>query len=130
MPLPILILSTDPIVVNDFAFAEEEGAEAQFIGAVRRSESGAALSGIDYTAYLPMAKKMLAEVAATALEQHGKHRVFIQHRLGFVAVGDASILIRVWSKHSAQAFDLCRWYLKEIKTRVPIWKNPILALEN
>jgi molybdopterin synthase catalytic subunit len=122
---PTLILSNDPILPASYDFAAEEGAEAQFIGAVRGSEEGAPITGIDYTAYLPMAEKMLAEVATKALEQHGEHRVFIQHRLGFVAVGEPSIIIRVWSKHSASTFDLCRWYLKEIKTSVPIWKRAV-----
>ena len=55
------------------------------------------------------------------------HRVFIQHRLGFVAAEQPSIVIRVRTKHSAESFDLCRWYLKEIKTSVPIWKKPVFA---
>jgi molybdopterin synthase catalytic subunit len=31
----------------------------------------------------------------------------------------------VRTKHSAEAFEMCRWYLMEIKTRVPIWKKPV-----
>ena len=123
MPPPPFILSTEPITVSRLDFASEEGAEAQFLGAVRGSEEGVSIAGIDYTAYLPMAEKMLREVTDRALAEHGEHRVFIQHRLGFVAVCEPSILIRVWTKHSSQAFDLCRWYLKEIKTTVPIWKR-------
>jgi molybdopterin synthase catalytic subunit len=53
--------------------------------------------------------------------------VEIQHRLGFVTNNEPSIIIRVKTRHSAEAFDLCRWYLKEIKTTVPIWKKPIFA---
>ena len=70
-------------------------------------------------------KTSLAELIARGAEVHGSHRVFIQHRLGFVAAEEPSIVIRVQTKHSAAAFDVCRWYLKEIKTSVPIWKNPV-----
>ena len=59
--------------------------------------------------------------------EHGPHRVVIQHRLGFVAAEQPSIVIRVRTKHSAESFELCHWYLKEIKTRVPIWKKPVFA---
>jgi molybdopterin synthase catalytic subunit len=127
MPPPQFLLSTAPITAAAIDFASEEGAEAQFLGAVRGSEDGRPIAGIDYTAYLPMAEKMLHDVAARALAQHGQHRVFIQHRLGFVATRQPSILIRVWTKHSAQSFDLCRWYLQEIKTTVPIWKRIVTA---
>lgn len=117
------VLSTDPIVPAEPAFDSEEGAEVQFLGIVRGSEDGQPISGIDYSAYLPMAGKMLAELITAGNVKHGRHRVFIQHRLGFVANGEPSIIIRVQTKHSAEAFDLCRWYLKEIKTSVPVWKK-------
>jgi molybdopterin synthase catalytic subunit len=109
------------------AFQPEEGAEVQFLGVVRGLEAGAIIRGIRYSAYLPMAEKMLAEICAKAAAERGEHEAFIQHRLGFVAAEQPSILIRVRTKHSAAAFDLCRWYLQEIKTHVPIWKEPVLA---
>jgi fumarate hydratase class II len=48
-------------------------------------------------------------------------------RLGFVPAREPSIIILVRTKHSALSFDLCRWYLKEIKTSVPIWKKPVFS---
>ena len=125
--LSSFILSPDPIVPAAPVFADGEGAEVQFLGTVRGQEEGRPITGIDYTAYLPMAEKMLAELCARGAGDHGPHSVFVQHRLGFVAACDPSIIIRVKTKHSAAAFDLCRWYLAEIKTHVPIWKRPVFA---
>jgi len=119
------LLSEAPITAPPQAFAAEEGAEVQFLGVVRGVEAGQAISGIEYSAYLPMAEKLLAELIARGEEVHGPHLIFIQHRLGFVAAEEPSIIIRVRTKHSAEAFEICRWYLKEIKTQVPIWKKPI-----
>ena len=128
MSVPLLfVLSVDPIVPATPVFADGEGAEVQFLGTVRGIEDGRPITGIDYSAYLPMAEKMLAELCARGTQDHGLLGVFIQHRLGFVAANDPSIIIRVKTKHSAEAFDLCRWYLKEIKTHVPIWKRPVFA---
>jgi molybdopterin synthase catalytic subunit len=121
------VLSSDPIPDATPTFAACEGAEVKFLGVVRGSEDERAITGIDYSAYLPMAEKMMQELIESGSSEHGVHDVFIQHRLGFVASEEPSILIRVRSKHSAEAFDLCRWYLKEIKTRVPIWKRPVFA---
>ena len=119
------LLSIYPITPGVPSFAPGEGAEVQFLGIVRGEEDGRPISGIDYTAYLPMAEKMLSELIERGTRDHGPHRVFIQHRLGFVAKEEPSIIIRVQTKHSAEAFDICRWYLKEIKTSVPIWKRAV-----
>jgi molybdopterin synthase catalytic subunit len=109
------------------AFSVGQGAEVRFLGTVRGLEDNRLISGIDYSAYQPMAEKMLAELLEAGRAAHGSHEVFIQHRLGFVAAEEPSILIRVRTKHSAAAFDLCRWYLQEVKTRVPIWKRPVFV---
>lgn len=124
---PVFILNEEPIQPTASVFEPNEGAEAQFLGVVRGEEDGRAISGIDYSAYLPMAEKMLRDLVARGAREHGLHRVFIQHRLGFVAAEQPSIIIKVRTKHSAESFDLCRWYLKEIKTCVPIWKRAVFV---
>ncbi|MFZ2280667.1 MAG: molybdenum cofactor biosynthesis protein MoaE [Prosthecobacter sp.] len=127
MPPASFILSAEPIPTTPSEFQPGEGAETQFLGVVRGMEDGRTISGIDYSAYLPMAEKMLQDLVERGQREHGQHRVFIQHRLGFVAAEQPSIVIRVRTKHSAESFELCHWYLKEIKTRVPIWKKPVFA---
>ena len=127
MPEPFFVLSADPILHAAAVFADDEGAEVQFLGTVRGTEDGRPITGIDYTVYRPMAEKMLDDLVARGQQDHGPHSLFIQHRLGFVAACEPSIVIRVKTKHSAKAFDLCRWYLKEIKTHVPIWKRPVFS---
>ncbi len=120
-------LSEAPIIAGPSVFADGEGAEAQFLGVVRGAEDGRAISGIEYSAYLPMADHELAALCERAQIEHGAHRVEIRHRLGFVPAKEPSIIIRVWTRHSGLAFDLCRWYLKAIKTGVPIWKKPVFS---
>ena len=124
---PVVILSEEPIQIAPTVFKAGEGAEAQFLGVVRGMEDGRTISGIDYSAYLPMAEKMLQDLVEHGQREHGPHRVFIQHRLGFVAAEQPSIVIRVRTKHSAESFELCHWYLKEIKTSVPIWKRAVFV---
>lgn len=116
-------LSPDPIAPTSTRCEHEEGAEVQFLGTVRGIEDGRVITGIDYSAYLPMAEKTLTALLEKGRQTHGPHRVFIQHRLGFVATQQPSLLLRVHTKHSTAAFEICHWYLKEIKTTVPIWKN-------
>lgn len=123
-----IALTTEPIAAEALAFAPDEGAEAQFLGVVREIEDARPISGIEYTAYEPMALRMLLDLPARAAEScAAPHHAIIRHRLGYVPAREPSILIRVRAKHSAEAFDLCRWYLREIKTAVPIWKRPVFA---
>jgi molybdopterin synthase catalytic subunit len=124
---PTYVLSPELIPEVAPAFSAGQGAEVRFLGTVRGMEDQRPILGIDYSAYQPMAEKMLAELMEAGRAAHGPHEAFIQHRLGFVAAEEPSILIRVRTKHSAAAFDLCRWYLQEVKTRVPIWKRPVFV---
>ncbi len=118
--------SEAPIEPVKSVFSDGEGAECQFLGTVRGEEDGKPISGIEYSAYRPMADAELEKICHRAQSEHGAHRVEIQHRLGFVPAREPSVVIRVNTKHSALSFELCRWYLKEIKTEVPIWKKPVL----
>lgn len=120
-----IVLSSDPITPGIPEFEPEEGGEVQFLGIVRATEDGRPITGIDYSAYPEMAEKELAGLVKRGMAQFTPHRVRIQHRLGFVAAGEPSIVVRVSTRHSAEAFEACRWYLNEIKTTVPIWKRPV-----
>ncbi|MEZ0275494.1 MAG: molybdenum cofactor biosynthesis protein MoaE, partial [Roseimicrobium sp.] len=106
-------------------FTDGEGADVQFLGTVRAEENGKLISGIEYSAYRPMADRELERLCHRAQAELPPHRVEIEHRLGFVPAREPSILIRVKTRHSAEGFDLCRWYLREIKTSVPIWKKAV-----
>ncbi len=123
---PYSITLSDSAIPQDAAvFADGEGAEVRFLGTVRGEEKGEPISGIEYSAYLPMAQRELERLCQRGQAERMAHRVEIQHRLGFVPACEPSILIRVKTRHSAEGFELCRWYLQEIKTRVPIWKKPL-----
>lgn len=112
----------DEIASNHF---EGIGGEVRFVGVVRKMEKGKSLSGIRYTCYRPMTDKVLSEISDEGLEKFGDHSMKIIHKIGFTPIAEPSILIEVGFAHSAEAFEACHWYLKQIKTRVPIWKEPV-----
>ena len=103
------------------------GADLRFLGVVRHLEGGREIRGIDYSCYQEMAERKLAGICEEMAAESSEHRVWIHHRTGFVAAGEASIVIRVQTPHSAEAFALCAEYLQRIKTSVPIWKDPVFA---
>lgn len=104
----------------------QAGAVVVFWGAVRGTEDGREISGIDYEANRPMAEhqmRLVAESAAKKFENVGA--VFLQHRIGFVAAGEPSVVVRVTSRHRGAAFGASQWIMDELKRVVPIWKHPV-----
>ena len=67
----------------------------------------------------------LARIIAEALTRWPESRVEVQHRLGEISAGEASIAVVAASPHRAEAFDVCRYVIEEIKVRLPIWKKEI-----
>ncbi|MDF1753225.1 MAG: molybdenum cofactor biosynthesis protein MoaE [Verrucomicrobiales bacterium] len=107
--------------------SEIHGADLRFHGVVRKTEDGREISGIRYSFYENMALRELEAIGEAMGEAYPDHLATVYHRVGEVAAGDASILIRVQTAHSAAAFEISREYLKRIKETVPIWKEPVFV---
>lgn len=97
------------------------GAVVVFLGTVRNHHAGRAVEKLTYSAYRRMAEDTLAKIVSD-LEASGP-RVAIVHRLGEVAVGEASVVIAVGSPHRAAAYEASRTALERLKAEVPIWKR-------
>jgi molybdopterin synthase catalytic subunit len=100
------------------------GARVDFHGIVRGSENGREIEGIDYDAHWKMAEHQLKQIAGQATIQFELRSVTIHHRIGFVAVGEPSLFMRVLSEHRQEAFQASQWIVDELKKKVPIWKRP------
>src|ERR671930_563947 len=106
------------------------GARVDFQGIVRGSEDGREIEGIDYEAHREMAEHQLKQIAKQAAIQFGLRSVIIHHRIGFVAVGEPSLFMRVCSGHREAALQASRWIVDELKKKVPIWKRPRPMVQN
>ncbi len=98
------------------------GAVLLFIGNTRAQTGGRATASLTYEAYAEMALAKLAELEATARQRWPLIEVAIEHRLGPVTVGEASVAIAVSSAHRAAAFAAGQWLIDTLKEVVPIWK--------
>jgi molybdopterin synthase catalytic subunit len=99
------------------------GASVVFVGTVREVNDGREVTGIDYTAYRAMAERELEAIAREAVERFGSEHLVVEHRLGTLEVGEASIVIAAAHPHRARAFDATRYVIEEVKRRVPVWKR-------
>ena len=119
------------VLVTDARLNEPEnrvdpttGARVEFQGIVRDSEDRREIEGIDYEAHQEMAEHQLKKIAEQAAIEFELRSVIIHHRIGFVAVGEPSLFMRVCSRHRQAAFEGSRWIVDELKKKVPIWKCP------
>ena len=100
------------------------GAIVDFWGIVRRFEAGRDIEGIEYEAHREMAEHQLRQIANHAAEKFRLQLVIIHHRIGFIAVGEPSLFLRVASAHRTEGFRASQWIVDELKKKVPIWKKP------
>jgi molybdopterin synthase catalytic subunit len=89
--------------------------------------AGQRVTGLSYEAFEPMALAVLGEIGDEVDARFGLRRLAIVHRIGDVAVGEASVAIVVAAAHREQAFAACRYVLEELKARAPIWKSERFA---
>ncbi len=93
------------------------GAVVTFLGVTRQ------VAQLDYEAYVPMAEREMERIVARAIEELGLCAAAAEHRVGAVALSEASVAVAVSAPHRAEAFAGARQIIDEIKARAPIWKK-------
>lgn len=124
-----LTLTQEPIdearLVGERAISGGAGAVVYFTGTVRSAEAGAAISAIDYEAFLPMAEHQFGLLFDQIEARWPVESVRLVHRLGPVRVNEPSLWVEVVTPHRAEAFAACQFLIDEMKRVVPIWKKPM-----
>src|SRR6266478_1362446 len=124
-PRPMIHVTRSPISIESLLATvqgPDRGGTCVFLGTVRGEDD---VTGIEYSAYEDMAvaeiERMLAEARARWPDAH----VILQHRLGLVPLGEASIAIAAAAPHRDEAFAACRYVIEEVKKRLPVWKKEL-----
>lgn len=115
--VPLLAVVADPAC----------GAQAVFLGTVRNVTEGREVVAIDYSAYAPMAERVLERIAAELEARAPGLRVALRHRIGRVAAGEAAIAIVAASPRRDAALSAVRTALERVKSEAPIWKRELYA---
>lgn len=128
----VVQLVARPILPEDWMFAPDgsEGALVTFSGHVRGTESGSAITALEYEAYTPMAEQELRRIAGECLSQHEAGRMTVVHRTGVVPVGESAVVVAVASAHRKAALACMDAFLDRMKQDVPIWKIRAIAKDN
>ncbi|WP_411281992.1 molybdenum cofactor biosynthesis protein MoaE [Gemmatimonas sp.] len=99
------------------------GAVSVFLGTVRDLNDGRPVSGMEYEAYESMAESELRAIADETCGRIAGLRLVVEHRVGVLDIGEASVAIVAAHAHRAQAMDGARDVIEALKRRVPIWKR-------
>ena len=124
-----LNISTE--LINEIALSkhqtisEKAGAVVTFSGIVRGQEGESQISAINYESFDEMAEHQFKLIFSEINERWPIESIRLTHRIGIVKVNEASLWVEVISSHRKEAFAACQYLINEMKSRVPIWKNPI-----
>ncbi len=113
----------EPIPVEEVICStqdESAGGHVHFIGTIRHEHG---IRGIEYQSHLPMAQKQMEAVVEEAKKKWPLKKVSVVHRVAWVPVGEAAVVIAVSSAHRKEAFQACEFIIDRIKEIVPIWKE-------
>jgi len=102
----------------------ERGGTCVFLGSVRNDGD---VTAIEYSAYDEMARDEIVRMMEEAQSRWPAAKIIVQHRLGLVPAGEASIAIVAAAPHRDEAFAACRYVIEEVKKRLPVWKKEIHA---
>jgi molybdopterin synthase catalytic subunit len=125
----MLIRVTDaPLSADEAARAvasPSAGAVNVFLGVVRNTNLGRAVSHLVYDAYPSMAEREMGAIAAEAKARFGLEGCAILHRTGRLEIGEASLVVAVSSGHRRESYEAGLWVVNEVKKRVPVWKKEV-----
>ncbi|XP_057675145.1 molybdopterin synthase catalytic subunit [Corythoichthys intestinalis] len=103
------------------------GAISLFVGTTREdhSEHGKVI-GLEYEAYEPMVLSELARLCRDVRDRWPDvARVYVHHRLGWVGVGEASVVAAVSSPHRHEGQRALAHLVDGLKASVPVWKKEV-----
>ena len=101
------------------------GAGVYFSGVVRGTEEGESIKAIEYEAFQRMVEHQFNLLFDDLEKRWPIESVRVVHRLGVVAVNEASLWVEVIAPHRGEAFAACQWLIDEMKRVVPIWKRAV-----
>ena len=99
------------------------GAIVVFTGVTRDRTDGRPVVGLEYEAYAEHAGVQMAALCADVAGRWPALAVWLEHRVGTLAVGEPAVVVAVSAPHRDAAFDAARYGIDTLKATVAIWKR-------
>ena len=124
-----LLITTEPIdepaLLGQRSVSGGMGAVICFLGLVRDTEGGAAVSALEYEAFQRMAEHQFNLLFDEMERRWPVESIRLIHRVGRVKVSEPSLWVEIIAPHRGEAFAACQWLIDQMKRLVPIWKRPV-----
>lgn len=103
------------------------GAVSIFIGMTREDEvDSQKVIGLEYEAYESMVQSELSKLSHVIRERWPQvEHICLHHRLGWVAVGEASVAVAISAPHRRESEEAIQFLVTQLKASVPIWKKEV-----
>ena len=98
-----------------------------FVGTVRDSAAGRAITAMTLEHYPGMTERLLAGVAATAERRWSLLGCTLIHRVGRLTPGQNIVLVAAAASHRQAALNATGYLIDWLKTGAPLWKKEIFA---
>jgi len=99
------------------------GALCSFVGVVRATNEGRQVRHLEYEAFEPLAVRTFEVIAGEIAVEWPSVRLALHHRVGRLAVGEASVVIVTAGAHRDETFRACRYAIERVKQIAPVWKR-------
>jgi molybdopterin synthase catalytic subunit len=120
-----VIITDGPLPAAPAVRHEGAGGIVVFEGIVRPTEDSRTIAALEYTAYEPMAQKMITAISEDLIRKHGVLAIRVEHSRGRVAVGECSFRLTVAGRHRKEALAAADEFIDRLKADVPIWKKAL-----
>lgn len=98
-----------------------------FVGLVRETAGGRAITAMTLEHYPGMTERALARIADEAVARFGLIGCTLIHRVGRLLPGEGIVLVLAASPHRQAALDATGFLIDFLKTRAPFWKQEHFA---
>jgi molybdopterin synthase catalytic subunit len=98
-----------------------------FVGTVRDTAGGRAITAMTLEHYPGMTERAMAEIAAKAQRRFALLGCTLIHRVGRLLPGEPIVLVLAASAHRQAALDAAAFLIDWLKTGAPFWKKEEFA---
>lgn len=99
------------------------GALVVFGGTVRNHHEGRGVTRLGYSAYAPLAERLIRDIERETVAKFEVHYCKVVHRTGELGIGEVAIYAVVRSAHRKEAFAAAQYAVDRVKHEVPLWKE-------
>ena len=100
-----------------------------FVGTVRETAGGRAITAMTLEHYPGMTERALRRIGDEAVARFGLIGCTLVHRVGRLLPGEGIVLVLAASAHRQAALDATGFLIDFLKTRAPFWKQEHFADE-